>query len=96
MLHNDHEPYGSTMSPLNIDDCINETCPWSGKPVQADSLTEYGDDVVGFCNPDYRDKFEIAIRHFENAKASRELGILTSCKNLLTNGPGRVKTIYIY
>ena len=39
------------MTALNIDDCINETCPWSGKPVQADSLALYGDDVVGFCNP---------------------------------------------
>ena len=39
------------MTELNIDDCINETCPWSGKPVQADSLALYGDDVVGFCNP---------------------------------------------
>ena len=37
------------MTELNIDDCINETCPWSGKPVQADSLALYGDDVVGFC-----------------------------------------------
>ena len=32
-------------STLTID-CINETCPWSGKPVQADSLALYGDDVV--------------------------------------------------
>ena len=39
------------MTDLNIDDCINEICPWSGKPVQADSLALYGDDVVGFCNP---------------------------------------------
>ena len=53
------------MTELNIDDCINETCPWSGKPVQADSLALYGDDVVGFCNPGCRDKFESAVRHFE-------------------------------
>ncbi len=58
------------MTVLNIDDCINETCPWSGKPVQADSLTVYGDDVVGFCNPDSRDKFDNAVRHFEKARAS--------------------------
>ena len=38
------------MSALDIADCINETCPWSGKPVQADSLTEYDGRVVGFCN----------------------------------------------
>ena len=58
------------MTALNIDDCINETCPWSGKPVQADSLALYGDDVVGFCNPGCRDKFESAVRHFEEARAS--------------------------
>ena len=58
------------MTALNIDDCINETCPWSGKPVQADSLVLYGDDVVGFCNPGCRDKFESALRHFEKARAS--------------------------
>ena len=57
------------MTDLNIEDCINETCPWSGKPVQADSLALYGDDVVGFCNPGCRDKFESAVRHFEEAKA---------------------------
>ena len=54
----------------NISDCINETCPWSGKPVEADSLTEYGGRVVGFCNPGCRDKFDSAIRHFEDAKGS--------------------------
>ena len=60
------------MTDLNIADCINSTCPWSGKPVQADSLIVYDDHVVGFCNPGCRDKFESAIRHFENAKASSE------------------------
>ena len=52
---------------LNIDDCINETCPWSGKPVSADSLTRYNGKVVGFCNPGCRDKFETAVSHFDNA-----------------------------
>ena len=54
---------------LDIADCINETCPWSGRPVRADSLTEYGGRVVGLCNPGCRDKFEAAIRHFEDARA---------------------------
>lgn len=58
------------MPALDIADCINETCPWSGKPVQADSLTEYDGQVVGFCNTGCRDKFERAVRHFENAKAA--------------------------
>ena len=56
------------MSTPDINDCINATCPWSGKPVQADSLTVYDEQVVGFCNPGCRDKFESAIRHFEDAK----------------------------
>lgn len=58
------------MPALDIADCINKTCPWSGKPVQADSLTEYDGQVVGFCSPGCRDKFETAIRHFDEAKRS--------------------------
>ena len=60
------------MPGLDIADCINETCPWSGKPVRADSLTEHGGRVVGFCNPGCRDKFNAAIGHFEEARAARE------------------------
>lgn len=45
------------MAGLNLSDCINDVCPWSGKPVQADSLTPYNGHVVGFCNPGCRDKF---------------------------------------
>lgn len=26
---------------LKLEDCINEECPWSGKPVAADSLARY-------------------------------------------------------
>ena len=55
------------MAALDINDCINEICPWSGKPVQADSLIKYDGKVVGFCNPGCRDKFEAAIRHFGGA-----------------------------
>ena len=52
------------MNELDIADCINQTCPWSGKPVQADSLTEYQGQVVGFCNPGCRDKFDARISQF--------------------------------
>ena len=55
------------MTELDIADCINRTCPWSGEPVQADSLTLYDGRVVGFCNTGCRDRFETAIRHFEKA-----------------------------
>ena len=61
-----------TMNELDMADCINQTCPWSGKPVQADSLTEYQGRVVGFCNPGCRDKFDAAIRHFERADSTNE------------------------
>ena len=74
MLYREEDATGRTMPALDIADCINETCPWSGKPVQADSLTEYGAQVVGFCNPGCRDKFETAVRHFEDAEASRGHG----------------------
>ena len=57
------------MTGLNIADCINETCPWSGKPIQEDSLTECGGLVVGFCDTHCRDKFDAALRHFEQAAA---------------------------
>ena len=38
--------------------------------MQADSLALYGDDIVRFCNPGCRDKFESAVRHFEEARES--------------------------
>lgn len=58
---------------LRLEDAVNETCPWSGKPIQADSLTRYAGAVVGFCNPDCRDKFAKAIRHFEDALQVRRV-----------------------
>ncbi|MDD9879119.1 MAG: glutathione S-transferase [Magnetovibrio sp.] len=50
---------------LNLEDCVNEVCPWSGKPVQEDSLTLYKGRVVGFCNPGCKEKFETAVGAFE-------------------------------
>ncbi len=35
---------------------VNETCPYSGEPVAADSLAEIEGVAVGFCNPFCRDK----------------------------------------
>lgn len=57
---------------LRIEDAVNETCPWSGKPIATDSLTLYRGFTVGFCNPGCRDKFEAATRHFEAALAGYE------------------------
>ena len=56
---------------LRLDDCLNETCPWSGKPVSADSLTRYRGEVVGFCNTGCRDKFEAAAEVFDGAIEAR-------------------------
>jgi len=53
------------VSDLNLDDCVNDVCPWSGEPVSADSLTRYRDKVVGFCNPGCRDKFDAAAGAFD-------------------------------
>jgi hypothetical protein len=58
---------------LSLEDCINETCPWSGKPVTSDSLTLYRGRVVGFCNSGCRDKFERAAGQFD--------AILGACEN---------------
>ena len=52
---------------LSIDEAINENCPWSGNKIQADSLTLYKGQVVGFCNSGCRDKFEAAIKMFEQS-----------------------------
>ena len=51
---------------LRLEDCVNGVCPWSGKPVSADSLTVYRGKVVGFCNSGCRDKFETATRLFDS------------------------------
>ena len=54
-------------SDLRLEDCANQTCPWSGEPVSADSLTRYRGQVVGFCNTGCRDKFEAAAGAFDAA-----------------------------
>jgi len=55
------------MNDLKLEDCVNETCPWSRKPVSADSLTRYNGKVVGFCNPGCREKFDQATSAFDAA-----------------------------
>ena len=37
-------------------DAVNAACPYSGKPVQADSLARIDGRIVGFCNRGCRDK----------------------------------------
>ncbi len=42
---------------LTLTAAISPSCPFSGDPIRADSLTSYQGNVVGFCNPGCRDKF---------------------------------------
>ncbi|MFC6788795.1 glutathione S-transferase [Methylobacterium komagatae] len=58
---------------LKIEDAVNDACPWSGKPISADSLTLYNGAVVGFCNPECRDKFARAIQSFEASLQDRRV-----------------------
>ena len=62
------------MTDPRLEDCVNETCPWSGTPVRADSLTIYRGAVVGFCNPGCRDKFETAAKAFDAAIGEKTNG----------------------
>ena len=57
---------------LRLEDCVNSHCPWSGDPVSADSLTRYRGQVVGFCNPGCRDKFDAAARAFDAKIESKD------------------------
>ena len=52
---------------LRLEDCVTTHCPWSGEPVSEDSLTQYRGEVVGFCNPGCRDKFDAAAKAFDAA-----------------------------
>ena len=52
-----------------LNECINPVCPFSGKPVEPDSLTFYRGHTVGFCNPGCRDKFAANPDGFPEAKA---------------------------
>jgi hypothetical protein len=57
---------------LRREDAVNATCPWSGDPITDDALTRYRGEVVGFCNPGCRDKFEAATAAFDRAIEERE------------------------
>ncbi len=56
------------MAALEIAACINETCPWSGGPVPADSLTLYDGRVVGLCKTGCSDRFETAPSAFSTGR----------------------------
>jgi hypothetical protein len=62
---------------LKLDDAVNETCPWTGGPVAADALTRYQGAVVGFATAADRDRFEQAVKHFEDALLRKQARALT-------------------
>jgi len=66
---------GDQVAVLRIEDCINQTCPWSGDPVDPGSLTLWNGKVVGFCNPGCRDKFTAAQSHFEDSQAAHGVSL---------------------
>lgn len=55
------------MTALALEACVNDVCPWTGKPVSADALTLYKGRVVGFASRSARDAFLAAIVAFETA-----------------------------
>ncbi len=55
------------MSRLSLADCVNDVCPWTGKPVSAGALTRYKGRVVGFADKAARDAFLAAMVAFETA-----------------------------
>lgn len=58
-------------APLDLSQAVNDSCPWSGKPIEADSLTLYRGEVVGFCNTGCRDKFATAAALFDARIAAK-------------------------
>ncbi len=61
-------------APLDIADCVNQVCPWSGRPVAAEGLTRYRGEVVGFCDSACRDRFQRAVAMFDAALNGRRNG----------------------
>lgn len=55
------------MTPPTLAECVNDVCPWTGKPVSGDALTRYKGKVIGFADRRSRDAFLAAIVAFETA-----------------------------
>ena len=48
---------------------INSVCPFSGRPITANSLADFAGQIIGFCNPQCRDDFmAAAANHFADAR----------------------------
>jgi hypothetical protein len=51
---------------------LNERCPWSGRPVDREAVTDYKGQQVGFCSNAHRDEFAAAVAVFEERLACPE------------------------
>ena len=54
-------------TPFQLSECVNQVCPWTGRPVSPDSLVQYRGRVVGFHSPNERDRFARAVAMFDAA-----------------------------
>lgn len=50
-----------------LEDCVNDLCPITRRPVSSDALTYYKGKVVGFADRQARDTFLAAMLAFETA-----------------------------
>ena len=50
-----------------LEDCVNDLCPLTRRPVSPDALTFYKGKVVGFADRAARDSFLASIVAFETA-----------------------------
>jgi len=50
-----------------IEDCVNDLCPLTRRPVSPDALTFYKGKVVGFADRQARDAFLATMVAFETA-----------------------------
>ncbi|MBL8574835.1 MAG: hypothetical protein JNM13_14260 [Hyphomicrobiaceae bacterium] len=67
------------MQNLTLENCVNDLCPVTGRPVSADALARYKGRVIGFASPADRDRFlgayvaiEAAIKGEVELSAARE------------------------
>lgn len=55
------------MQRLRLQDCENDVCPLTRRPVREDALIRYKGHVVGFAEPALRDQFAASLLLFEAA-----------------------------
>lgn len=53
------------LSELILENCIDAIRPWLRELVSSHSWDYYKEQVVRFCNPGCKDKFEVATKSFE-------------------------------